>query len=182
VRLVVPARKRSVRRAIEWAGERRVTFSTSSPSRYEAGEYARVIGRATADFERARAGLQTWAAHRTPGVRVLPIGLPVEDGATYVVTFGTPLLAIAAPCRVIAVVDEPHRWGFTYRTLAGHPEEGEESFEVELLDDGGVRFTVSARSRPGSRLVALGSPVNHLVQRRVTEGYLRALARYVRNG
>jgi uncharacterized protein (UPF0548 family) len=66
--------------------------------------------------------------------------------------------------RVIAVFDEAngseHRAGFTYRTLAGHPECGEETFEVRKeLGTGRVFARISARSRPGTWLVRVLRPL-----------------------
>jgi uncharacterized protein (UPF0548 family) len=61
-----------------------------------------------------------------------------------------------AGCRVGAVVDEtrtvdgrPVRvWGWPYRTLEGHVEQGEMSWEVwKWLDSGEVRFRIQSRSR-----------------------------------
>jgi hypothetical protein len=44
-----------------------------------------------------------------------------------------PITAIA-PCRIVAVVDEPLRFGFAYGTLPGHPESGEEAFIIDNTD------------------------------------------------
>ncbi len=77
--------------------------------------------------------------------------------------------------RVVYVVDETHRKGFAYGTLPGHPESGEEAFVVELDGDGTVTFTITAFSRPSSRLARVAGPVNRAVQRWITGRYLRSL-------
>ncbi len=75
---------------------------------------------------------------------------------------------------MVAVVDEPDRRGFSYGTLPGHPECGEEEFLLERAADGSLRLTVTASSRPATVLARAGGPVTGLVQRVMTRRYLRA--------
>ena len=89
---------------------------------------------------------------------------------------GPELLTTVAPCRVVYIVDEPDRFGFAYGTLPGHPEQGEEAFVVAKADDGAVRFTITAFSRPKEALARLGGPVTRFVQKRATKAYLDAMA------
>jgi uncharacterized protein (UPF0548 family) len=89
---------------------------------------------------------------------------------------------VLAACRVVAVVDEPDRFGFAYGTLPLHPESGEEAFLVERGPDDAVRFRVVAVSRPAHPLARLGAPVTRLVQRRVTSRYLEGLRRAIAAG
>jgi uncharacterized protein (UPF0548 family) len=86
-----------------------------------------------------------------------------------------PIL-IGAPCRVIYVVREPHRCGFAYGTLPGHPERGEEAFIIEQRSDGTVTFTITAFSRPAAPLAKAIGPAGRALQRRITARYLTALA------
>jgi uncharacterized protein (UPF0548 family) len=72
-----------------------------------------------------------------------------------------PGLGVAMGARVTEVFDGPAggawRTGFSYVTLAGHPECGEETFAVEKAADGTVRLVLTSWSRPGhplSRLLA----------------------------
>ncbi len=81
-----------------------------------------------------------------------------------------------APARVVRAVDEPRRCGFAYGTLPGHPERGEEAFFVEHHDDDTVSFTITAFSRPSTRLAKLAGPLGGVVQRRIAERYLRSMA------
>jgi uncharacterized protein (UPF0548 family) len=74
-------------------------------------------------------------------------------------------------------VNEPHRKGFAYGTLAGHPERGEEAFVVELTPAGDVRLSIRAFSRPARLIARLGGPAGRAVQRWVTARYVRALRR-----
>jgi uncharacterized protein (UPF0548 family) len=137
------------------------------------------LGSGEATFLRAVAGLQSWHTHRLPGIRVLPPDTEIRPGATVIVTLGTNWLAIAAPCRIVGVVDEPTRWGFAYGTLPGHPEEGEEAFVASIAADGTVAFEITAFSRPADTLVRLSGPLGRVLQRRAARGYARALRRFV---
>lgn len=84
---------------------------------------------------------------------------PVTVGETVPARYRMfPGIHIVFAARVVAVFDgadeREHRAGFTYRTLAGHPECGEETFAVRKeLATGRVFATIVARSRPGTALV-----------------------------
>jgi uncharacterized protein (UPF0548 family) len=84
--------------------------------------------------------------------------------------------SVKAPARVVYVVNDQTRRGFAYGTLAGHPESGEESFMVELADDGSVWFEVRAFSRPSSVLWWIVYPALRIAQSIYTRRYLRALS------
>jgi uncharacterized protein (UPF0548 family) len=186
VKLVRPGDASAVERLIESLRRLKLTYSETGatlaaelPSGYRHDHYQATLGFGEATFRRAVEGLQSWQAHRLPGVRVVPHGTEVRPGATVVVTLGTAMLAIAAPCRVIEVIDEPARWGFAYGTLPGHPEQGEEAFVTSMAPGGAVTFEVTAFSRPADALVRLSGPVGRCLQLAGTYGYLRALRRFV---
>jgi uncharacterized protein (UPF0548 family) len=134
------------------------------------------LGHGRPAYLRASTGLQSWKGHQVPGIDVLPHDAPVEPGTTVVVTLGTPWLALAAPCHIVGILDERDRWGFA---LPGHPEQGEELFVVSIDRDDTVRFRVSAFSRPRDRIARLAGPLGRAVQMAGTNGYLRALRRFV---
>ncbi len=90
-------------------------------------------------------------------------------------TLGIGRAGLRIPCRVVAVIDEPDRQGFSYGTLPGHPECGEELFVVERQPDGTLEFVVTAFSRPASLLARAGGPATRWAQRAMTDRYLRAL-------
>jgi uncharacterized protein (UPF0548 family) len=155
------------------------TLTGGQPVGFRHDRHSVVVGHGSPPFERAIEGLKTWQAHRLPGVRVFPNRAEVRSDTTVVVTLGSPLLALAAPCRIVQIVDDPDRWGFAYGTLPGHPEQGEEAFLVSISPDGEVRFEVSAFSRPGDRLTRLSGPLGRQLQRVGAKGYGRALRRFV---
>lgn len=92
-----------------------------------------------------------------------------------------PAIEVAFAARVSAVFDDHHRSGFTYRTLAGHPLVGEETFAVDK-DEGTGEVTVSIRSwsRPRHPLVRLLGPIARRLQLeggRAGAAHLAALSR-----
>jgi uncharacterized protein (UPF0548 family) len=155
------------------------TLVGKRPEGFHHHSYETVLGSGIDTFHSAIAGLKSWEAHRIAGVRVFPEGQEIQTGATVVVTVGTPLLALAAPCRIVSVIDGQSRWGFAYGTLPGHPEQGEEAFAVSIAPDETVRFEIEAFSRPGDILVRLAGPVGRGFQQGGTRNYLTALKRFV---
>jgi uncharacterized protein (UPF0548 family) len=155
------------------------TLAGKRPQGYHHDHYEIVLGQGQACFQRAVTGLKTWNAHRVPGMAVFPGDQVIRTGATIIVTLGTPIMALAVPCRIVGVIDGQTKWGFAYGTLPGHPEQGEEAFSVSIAADHTVRFEVEAFSRPGDLLVRLSGPIGRGIQMGGTRGYLRALKRFV---
>ncbi len=142
------------------------------PAGYHHLHKSSVIGRGRDRFETAAAQGMAWGMLRGAGLRVTATTPVAQIGAEVLVHLGP----VVAPCRVVYVVDEPDRRGFAYGTLAGHAESGEELFLVRYdpaTED--VIAEVVAFSRHATWWSRLGAPVTSLVQRRVTDRYLRAL-------
>ncbi|MCF8589202.1 DUF1990 domain-containing protein [Gordonia sp. HY366] len=133
-----------------------------------------MIGSGAGDFNAARAALFTWQVQLRSGVRVEADSPIVRLGGVAVVSVGVGPLRIGGPVRIVDVVDEPERAGFTYVTLPGHPEAGEESFRIST-DDGLVRFELTGASRPATLLTRVGAPFAALVQHTITDRYVRSL-------
>lgn len=126
-------------------------------------------------FEVAAARLLSWDMHRGAGIHV-PADTPAAAAGLDVrLGFGLGPVRATAPCRVIEVFDTGRQRGFSYGTLDGHPESGEETFVVERTADGRVRGTVIAFSRPARWYTRLAGPVGHMLQRRIARRYLAAL-------
>ncbi len=143
------------------------------PSGYHHVHASRVIGQGREAFERASAALMSWQMHERAGVRKLS----GPDAATKDVDVSFRWLLLRFECRVVAVIDEDDRRGFTYGTLTKHPESGEERFIVEIDPHTQVvSATITAFSKPSSWLVRSGGPVPRLVQAHMTRRYLKSLA------
>jgi uncharacterized protein (UPF0548 family) len=129
------------------------------------------------DFDATVRDLFEWRMHSRAGLQVQASDIPLRPKTVVLMRWGMGALSLKIPCRVLEVVEEPERRGFTYGTLPGHPEAGEERFLLEHLDDGRILFTITASSRPASSLARLGGPISRAAQRCMTQRYLRALDR-----
>ena len=142
------------------------------PAGYHHVQKSAVIGRGRRRFEEAAAAGMRWGMLRGAGLRVEATTDVAAVGSDVIVHLGP----VRAPCRVVYVVDEPDSRGFAYGTLPGHAESGEERFMVRYDPaTEAVHAEVTAFSRHGTWWSRLGSPVTSLIQRVVTERYLRAL-------
>lgn len=96
--------------------------------------------------------------------------VPVEPGDTVGIVYHAPLgIELCFAARVTERFAGPgkhgYRSGFTYRTLRGHPELGEETFFVEKDDKNGVvRVGMESWSRPGTLLASLFAPIVRRLQ------------------
>jgi len=163
-----------------------VTYAGLSPTRgdphrpgYRFGDHAEQLGSGDGVFERAKHALRRWEAHRSAGATVVPADAPLAVGTDVIVTLKLGPAYVLAPCRVVSAVDEPRRFGFSYATLPGHPERGEEAFHIERSAAGVVTFRVQVVSRPALLLVRLAGPLAHLAQARATRQYLEGVRRFV---
>lgn len=146
------------------------------PDGYHHLHHREHVGRGRADFETAGAAVTGFLLHRTSGVRVTASAARAEPGASVRVALGIGPVRLSAPCRVIWTEYGPRRTGFAYGTLIRHPECGEESFVVDLADDGTVSFTVMAFSRPARWYTRIAGPLVPVAQR----WYARRLGRTLR--
>jgi uncharacterized protein (UPF0548 family) len=142
------------------------------PAGYHHVQKSAVIGRGRRRFDEAAAKGMRWGMLRGAGLRVEATSELAAAGSEVIVHLGP----VQAPCRVVYIVDEPDRRGFAYGTLPGHAESGEERFVVRfdtVTDE--VYAEVVAFSRHATWWSKLGAPVTSVIQRVVTDRYLRAL-------
>jgi len=151
------------------------SFDEELPAGYHHVRAGTDLGTGDAVWQRARAGIRAWAAHRGAGMTVVPADAPIVEGATVAVLTSLGPLHVLSACRIARVVDEPDRFGFAYGTLPPHPEEGEEHFVVTRDDRGAVRFNVVAFSRAHDLLTKLGGPIPRHIQARATQQYLQGM-------
>lgn len=149
------------------------SLSAETPEGYRSFARSRTLSRR--DFDAAVQDLFSWRMHERSGLRVRASDVPLREGTVVLMRLGPGPMSVRIPCRVVRVVDEPHQRGFAYGTLPGHPESGEEQFILTRQDDGSIRFTVSAFSRPATRIARWGGPLGRAFQDRMTARYLHAL-------
>lgn len=153
------------------------TRGSSLPAGYRLDRYELQLGSDETAFDRAAEALRGWKAHLGAGVEIFPEGVRLAADDTVLLIVKAAGLWAVAPCRVVYVVDEPASFRFAYGTLPGHPEQGEAEMNVQREAGGDVVFRIVSFSRPVDALARFGSPVTRLIQRRVTNRYLQALAR-----
>lgn len=149
--------------------------ATDLPAGYHHVRRERVLGRGAAVFDAAADAVLGWEMHRRAGVEVDTCTPGPRPGTRVTLRLGVGPLHLDSHCEVVYVVDESRRRGFAYGTLTGHPERGEELFLVDWRGDDTVVLRIVAFSRPATWWSRLGAPVAGLVQRRITDRYLRAL-------
>lgn len=112
----------------------------------------------------------------------------IEVGATVGLRYRfLPILGLFFASRVVQVFENEEtergwRSGFVYQTLVGHPELGEEIFEVTKLREGPVIYRMEAWSRPNLWYVKMFTPWARWIQRRAARcagQHLRTLAQEV---
>jgi uncharacterized protein (UPF0548 family) len=100
---------------------------------------------------------------------------PVEVGDTVGIAYrpfaGFGLFFAARVTEVFdAAADGTWRAGFTYRTVEGHPEIGQETFSVaKNLATGEVSVALESWSRAGLWLTWIGAPVARFAQKRASQ-------------
>ena len=101
----------------------------------------------------------------------------VGEGANVWLRFAVGPVAVTEPIRVIAVVDDARRCGFSYGTLEGHPVSGEEAFVLHrATEHGPVQLTIRSLTRPAPEGIRRYSfPMLLLAQRVFRRRYLRGL-------
>ncbi|MGW4645841.1 DUF1990 family protein [Kitasatospora sp. NPDC004289] len=154
--------------------------ATRTPDRLPAGyrhlRHRVLIGYGREALEAAGETVTSWRMHRGMGTKVHAEAERTDPGVRASLGLGFGPLTVSAPAEVVWSVREPDRIGFAYGTLTGHPASGEESFVVEMGEDGAVRLTVTAFSRPDRWYTRLGGPLLGLLQGL----YVRGCGRVVR--
>ncbi|MDR6439069.1 uncharacterized protein (UPF0548 family) [Paenarthrobacter nicotinovorans] len=125
-------------------------------------------------WERITEQVLRWGVKTSSGFSVDSSG-PVSVGDRLVVTAHFLGFRVLEPVEVVAVVEEPDRVGFAYRTLPGHPVSGEEAFIVQRVGDQ-VSLTIRSLTGPASQQPwRLFYPALLMLQKVVRRRYLRAL-------
>ncbi|MBT2553260.1 DUF1990 family protein [Arthrobacter sp. ISL-5] len=135
------------------------------------------LGEGLAVYRRVAQGLLTWELQRRSGLRVRTESDVVVPGARVVSGFGVGPFRINAPCEVVWVHPPlpggaPQRAGFAYGTLPGHPERGEEAFEVEIDAQGSVFLKITAFSRHSNWFYRAGGALARRAQSLITSRYI----------
>ncbi len=137
------------------------------------------LGQGADAFARAKEALMRWRMFDIGWVHLVRAKRPIEVGRTVGPLVRLGPLWIANACRITAFEETSDRVCFTYVTLPGHVECGEERFSIERDPDGSVHYDLWARSRPGHPLTRIGYPFCRLMQKRFQRHSTRAMQKAV---
>ena len=147
------------------------------PDGYRRFERTVRLGHGERRWQTAAEAVLIWQIKTRSGFAVRPIGgdVKVRPGVPYELSARVGPLAVREPVRVVAVVQQPDRCGFSYGTLAGHPVSGEEAFITHRSDDGQVWLTIRSLTRPADNGWRWVFPLLLIAQQFYRTRYLRAL-------
>lgn len=151
-------------------------WGTPTPAGFRRSEVAATVGFGDDAWHRAVGGVLHWRVKTSSGFEV-DSDHPVRVGEHKNIRFRLLGLTVVEPVEVTAVVTEPSRVGFAYRTLPGHPVSGEEAFIVDRVGEE-VRLSVRSLTAPSERRTWRAIyPLLLLAQGVIRRRYLRALRR-----
>jgi uncharacterized protein (UPF0548 family) len=150
------------------------TWRPGNDDRFRRSEVSALIGRGEAAWERAARDVLLWRVKTASGFMV-DTTASVTPGGRVTVTARLLGVTVVEPVEVVGVVETSTRSGFSYRTLPGHPVDGEEAFIVHR-DGNDVYLTVRSltRAAPQQPWRAL-HPLLRIAQKVARRRYLRAL-------
>ena len=153
------------------------TSEGRSPEGFARSQARAHLGEGFETYRRVADGILSWQIQRRSGLRVRTETGSVESGSRIVSGFGIGPFRIKAPCEVVwvrrpAPGNTAQSAGFAYGTLPGHPERGEEAFEVSIDAAGDVTFTITAFSRHSNWFYAAGGFAASAAQRLITSRFI----------
>ena len=157
------------------------TRDAALPAGYRHDRYRRRLGSGPGAWDAARDGLRAWACHEGAGLARLPERPELREGETLVQVLPVGPAYVLGACRIVYVIDEPERFGFSYGTLPLHPEQGEEAFVVRRdgAGAGDVWLDIVVFSRPRHPMARVGWPLGRVIQVRTTHRFLDGLEHFV---
>ncbi|QKE86123.1 DUF1990 domain-containing protein [Arthrobacter sp. NEB 688] len=150
----------------------------SAPPGYRRHEGSSLLGHGEDLWDQASSAVLQWGVKTRSGFEVSlgsPDGLRVAPGQDRVLVARLGPWTLREPVRVVEVIDEPDRCGFSYGTRRGHPVSGEEAFIVRRAPDGGVWLTLRSLTRPGEGWWRIVFPLALVAQYGYRARYRRAL-------
>lgn len=124
-------------------------WERSDPYPYRAAESETLLGQGDRVWESASREVLVWGVKTRSGFRV-PDAHEVIPGERLQITAGNGPVSVREPVEVRQVIREPHRVGFSYVALPGHPVRGEEAFIVHRRGED-VYLTIRSLTAPASR-------------------------------
>ncbi|WP_426624935.1 DUF1990 family protein [Leifsonia sp. McL0607] len=150
-------------------------WASSEPA-FRRSEISAVVGHGGDAWHRAAHDVLRWRVKTRSGFLV-DSHAPVRAGQRERIRVRVLGMTIVEPVEVVAVVQKDDRVGFAYRTLPGHPVDGEEAFVVHRdTADGDIVLTVRSLTRPAPQQPwRILHPLLRIIQVVARRRYLRAL-------
>lgn len=171
------------------------------PHGFRAGEYRAKLGSGRARFEQSVSRLMRFGIQRGAGLHIRDVVQPVADefegaepgppsvahlaplddegvlrpGTTANMVTKVGPLTFSSPVCVLSVRTEERAVGYTYGTLPGGPEAGEQCFLVTWEADNTVWITIREFVKPGNWWIRFVWPYANAHRKRILGRYLAAL-------
>lgn len=143
--------------------------SRETPSGFKRDTARFLLGTGEDTWQAARAAVEAWAIFPVEMASMVGLSDRIETGTVVAVVCPSLGTWATCPARILSTEDSlaagVHRFGFTYGTLPGHIECGEELFCVEwntATDE--VSYRIEAVSRPMHILCWLAYPYTRMMQ------------------
>lgn len=156
-----------------------LTRSGGVPAGFDYDVNSVELGQDEAVWIAAKAAIRQWYMFPDAWAYVRPAGTPIRAGEMVAIVARILGSWWLNSCRIVYVLDNDRQFGFAYGTLPGHAECGEELFLVERADDGTVRYSLRAFSRPRHWLARLAYPVTRAYQRKFGRDSKASMLRFV---
>ena len=136
------------------------------------------LGTGERAFLAACEALSQWRTFPPGWTEIVPARAPISVKQDVVILARVFGLWWLNACRISTVTDEAgasRRFGFTYVTLPGHIEQGEEEFLVEWDPEDQVWYQIRAVSRPRYWLARVAYPLTRWAQSQFRRDSLRSM-------
>jgi uncharacterized protein (UPF0548 family) len=147
------------------------------PKGYRRHTVTLTIGHGRERWEESVAAVLDWQIKTRSGFTVESFTdeIRARENADYRLSARFGPVVVHEPVRVVAVVDQPTRCGFSYGTLDGHPVSGEEAFIVHRAVDGEVWLTLRSLTRASRGRWRWAFPILLIAQKYYRRRYRQAL-------
>ncbi len=151
------------------------TVEMQVPTDYVVGEWEVELGRGEACYLAARSALERWEQFPGELVEIHPAHAPIASGTVVALSARAAPFHMDLACRIVGKVESEsgdgslavRRFGFSYGTIEGHVERGEEMFLIEHRgSDDVVTYRILAISRSAHPLAWILQPWIRSLQRR----------------
>ena len=153
--------------------------SAEAPAGYDHDYNGVELGKGEAVWLAAKTAIRQWQMFPRGWAYIRPENTPVRTGEIVAMLVRVMGLWWINSCRIVYVLDNERQFGFAYGTLPGHAERGEELFLVERDEQGTVRYSVRAFSRPRHWMARLGYPLARAYQRKFVRASKASMLRFV---